>query len=71
MYYGIKNYINIVNGTETDIVKDENYDKHNLNNIIEWWKKKATNRYNNLKNENRLRKELEIWSPDAQIQIIR
>ena len=69
--YGIKNYINIVNGTETDIVKDENYDKHNLNNIIEWWKKKATNRYNNLKNENRLRKELEIWSPDAQIQIIR
>jgi hypothetical protein len=69
--YGIKNYINIVNGTETDIVKDENYDKHNLNNIIEWWKKKATNRYNNLKNENRLRKELEIWSQDAQIQIIR
>ena len=56
---------------KNEIVKDENYDKHNLNNIIEWWKNKATNRYNNLKNENRLRKELEIWSPTAQIQIIR
>ena len=69
--FGIKNYIDIVNGKTNEIVKDENYDKHNLNNIIEWWKNKATNRYNNLKNENRLRKELEIWSPTAQIQIIR
>jgi len=69
--YGIKNYIDIVNGKTNEIVKDENYDKHNLNNIIDWWKKKATNRYVNLKNDNRLRKELEIWSPTAQIQIIR
>ena len=69
--FGIKNYIDIVNGKTNEIIKDENYDKHNLNNIIEWWKNKATNRYNNLKNENRLRKELEIWSPTAQIQIIR
>ena len=66
-----KNYIDIVNGKQNEIIKDDNYDKHNLNNIVEWWKKKATNRYNNLKNENRLRRELEIWSPTAQIQIIR
>jgi hypothetical protein len=69
--YGIKNYIDIVNNKTTEIIKDDNYDKHNLNNIVEWWKKKATNRYNNLKNENRLRRELEIWSPSAQIEIIR
>ena len=69
--YGNKNYIDIVNGKTKEIIKDDNYDKFNLNNIIEWWKKKATNRYNNLKNDNRLRKELEIWSPNAQIQIIR
>ena len=69
--YGIKNYIDIVNGKETQIVKDENYDKFNINNIIGWWKKKATNRYNNLKNDNRLRRELEIWSPNAKIEIIR
>ena len=53
------------------MIRDDNYDKFNLNNIIEWWKKKATNRYNNLKSDNRMRKELEIWSPNAQIQIIR
>jgi hypothetical protein len=69
--YGIKNYIDIVNGKTKEIIKDDNYDKHDLNNIIEWWKKKATNRYNNLKNDNRLRKELEIWSPNAKIEIIR
>ena len=69
--YGIENYIDIVNGKQNEIIIDDNYDKHNLNNIVEWWKKKATNRYNNLKNENRLRRELEIWSPTAQIQIIR
>ena len=69
--YGIKNYIDIVNGKTKEIIKDDNYDKFNLNNIIEWWKKKATNRHNNLKNDNRLRKELEIWSPNAQIEIIR
>ena len=69
--YGIKNYIDIVNGKDTEIVKDENYDKYELNNVIEWWRKKATNRYNNCKNDNRLRKELEIWSPTAEIDIIR
>jgi hypothetical protein len=69
--YGIKNYINIVNGKEKEIIKDDNYEKHNLKNIIDWWKKKAVNRYNTLNKENRLRKELEIWTPEAEIQIIR
>jgi hypothetical protein len=69
--YGIKNYIDIVNGKTNELVKDENYDKFELNNIIEWWKKKASNRFNNLKTENKLRTELEIWSPDAVIDIIR
>jgi len=64
-------HIVIVNNKTKEIIKDDNYDKHNLNNIIEWWKKKATNRYNNLKNDNRLRRELEIWSPNAKIEIIR
>jgi hypothetical protein len=47
--FGIKNYVDIVNNKTIEIIKDENYDKHYLNNIIEWWKKKATSRYNNLK----------------------
>lgn len=69
--YGIKNFVDIVNGKTTEIIKDENYEKFELNNIINWWKKKATNRYNNLKQDNRLRRDLEIWTKDAKIDIIR
>lgn len=38
---------------------------------IEWWKKKATKRYNKLVENNNLRTELELWTPDANIDIIR
>jgi hypothetical protein len=38
---------------------------------IEWWKKKATKRYENLVSDGRLRTELEIWKPGANIDIIR
>lgn len=69
--YGIENYIDIVNGKTDKIIKAESYDKFELNNIIDWWRKKATTRYDNLKKEKRLRTELEIWSPDAVIDIIR
>ena len=69
--YGIENYIDIVNGKTDKIIKSESYDKFELNNIIDWWKKKATTRYENLKSEKRLRTELEIWSPNAVIDIIR
>ena len=71
--YGIENYIDIVNGKSKDIVKSDSYDKFNLNNIIDWWKKKATNRFENLKKDNRIRNELEIWTNNGNtdIQIIR
>jgi hypothetical protein len=69
--YGIKNYLDIVKGNTSDIIKGDNWDKFHLNNIIDWWKKKAENRYNKLKQENRLRTELEVWTPDAKIDIIR
>ena len=69
--YGIKNFREIVAGKEDKIVKDENYDKHNLNNLIDWWKKKATNRYESLKSENRLRTEIEVWTSGKVIDIIR
>jgi hypothetical protein len=39
--------------------------------VIDWWKKKATNRYETLKTEDRLRKEIEVWTGDKEIDIIR
>ncbi len=70
-HYGIKNYIDIVNGKSNVIVKDDTYDKFELNNIIEWWRNKAITRYETLKKENRIRNEIEIWTKNKDLQIIR
>ena len=69
--YGFGNFVDYINCKTDVLIKDENYDKHNLENIIAWWKVKATNRYETLKNENRLRTELEIWTTNSNIDIIR
>ena len=69
--YGIANYIDIVNGKTDKIVKAENYDRYNVDSIIEWWRKLAIKRYNKIKEEGRLRNDLEIWTKDSQIDIIR
>ena len=69
--YGYKNMTDYV-GMKTDtLVPGENYEKHNLANIVEWWKHKASNRYDTLKTEGRLKMELEIWTSGKDIQIIR
>jgi hypothetical protein len=70
--YGFKNYIEVVNGKETKLIPDpENYEKFHMKNIVEWWKKKATNRYETLKSEGRLRNDIEVWTGDKEIDIIR
>ncbi len=70
--YGFKNFIEVVNGTETELVPDpENYEKFHMKNIVEWWKKKASNRFETLKNDGRIRTEMEVWSGDKEIDIIR
>tara|TARA_Y100000593_G_scaffold95083_1_gene199331 strand:- start:924 stop:2033 length:1110 start_codon:yes stop_codon:yes gene_type:complete len=61
--YGISNYIDIVNGSTDKIIPSENYDKHTLDNVISWWKRKATTRYNTLRESDKLRTEQEVWDP--------
>ena len=48
-----------------------NYDKFYMENLIKWWKNKASKRYDSLKSEGKLRTELEVWSKDMDIDIIR
>ncbi len=69
--YGYKNMIDYVTCKTDKLLPGENYEKHNLSNIITWWKNKATNRYDTLKDEGRLRTELEVWTNNTDIQIIR
>jgi len=69
--YGIENYIDIVNGKTDKIVKAQNYDRYYDNELIEWWRKLATKRYYKLKEDGRLRNDLEVWTKDSKIDIIR
>ena len=69
--YGFKNSMDYVNCKSDILIPGENHEKHYLVNLIKWWKNKATNRYETLKSENRLRSELEVWTSGKDIQIIR
>lgn len=69
--YGFSNMRDYINCKTDMLIPGENYEKHNLVNLIEWWRKKAINRFDTLKSENRLRTELEVWTSGKDIQIIR
>ena len=69
--YGFSNTLDYVNNKTDNLIKGENYDKFELDNIVNWWKKKASNRFENLKADGRLRDELEVWTSGKHIDIIR
>jgi hypothetical protein len=69
--FGYNNTVDYMNCKTDKLLPGENYEKHRLSNIVEWWRNKAINRYETLKTENRLRTELEIWTSGKEIQIIR
>ena len=70
--YGYSNFADVVMGRTDKLIPDkENYDKFQLENIINWWKKKASNRYENLKAEGRIRSEIEVWTGEKELDIIR
>jgi len=70
--YGFQNFKDVVLGkTEKLIPNKENYDKFHLENIYKWWKNKATNRYESLKNNNRIRNDIEVWTLNKDLDIIR
>jgi hypothetical protein len=71
--YGYENAKDVLLGKTETLIKGPNYHKHDLENIISWWKRKATSRYNKLKEQNKVRNELEVWNKDTMntIDIIR
>jgi len=69
--YGYSNVREVILGEQDELLRGPNWDKFYLENIIAWWKKKATNRYEKLKREDRFRTKVELWTEDDDIQIIR
>ena len=65
----VKEYMNM----ETDVLrKKDNFDRYSFDGVVDWWRKKAVNRFETLKSDGRLRKELETWNMNAsEIDIIR
>ena len=71
--YGYSNTKDVLLGKTNTLIKADNYDRYELENITKWWKKLATKRYNNIVADGRIRKELEVWNQDSmnKIDIIR
>ena len=71
--YGYTNVRDILLGKTDKLIKGDNYDKFELENLIKWWKNKATKRYDKLKTDNKLRTENEVWNNQTmdKIDIIR
>ena len=69
--YGYANIREVLLGKDEKLVRGPNWDKFHLDNIISWWKRKATKRYENLHRDNRFRDKVELWTEDDDIQIIR
>lgn len=69
--YGYSNIREVILGEQKELLRGQNWDKFYLENIISWWKRKATKRYEKLKSDGRYRTRVELWTDKEQIQIIR
>jgi len=69
--YGFENVKEYFNLETDELKKKENYDRYSFNGVVEWWKNKASKRYESLKADGRLRTELEVWNINSDIDIIR
>lgn len=59
----VKEHIN--SDGEIPLREGQNFHKHNLDYMIEWWKGKSQKRYEKLKSEGRIRTDLEIYTLDS------
>ena len=69
--YGYQNVREVILGEQDKLIRGQNWDKFHLDSIISWWKRKAGKRYEKLKKEGRFRDQVELWTEDDNIQIIR
>ena len=70
--YGFANVREVLRGEETQLVENpQNFEKFYVEAVVDKWKKMASKRYTKLKSEGNLRTELEVWTKDMDIDIIR
>jgi len=69
--YGFDNVKEYLNMETDELRKKDNFDRYSFDGVVDWWRRKATNRFKTLKSDGRLRTELETWNCAADIDIIR
>ncbi len=69
--YGFDNVKEYLNMETNELRKKDNYDRYSFDSVVDWWRKKASNRFENLSKDGRLRTELETWNMNDDIDIIR
>ena len=70
--YGFQNVREVLLGEDKQLIENpQNFDKFYIDAVVKKWKKMATKRYNKLKECGSLRTELEVWTKDMDIDIIR
>ena len=70
--YGFDNVKEYLNMETDELHKKDNFDRYSFDGVVDWWRKKAVNRFETLKGDGRLRNELETWNMNADdIDIIR
>jgi hypothetical protein len=71
--YGYENTKDYIFGKTNTLVKKPNFDNYYFDNLVKWWKIKAQKRWENVKKDGRLRKDLEFWTVNNidKIDIIR
>jgi hypothetical protein len=64
--FGFDNVKEHVNSDgEIPLKEGQNFHKHELDYMFEWWKKKSQKRFNKLKEQNRVRTEMEIYTRES------
>jgi hypothetical protein len=69
--YGFDNVKEYMNMETNELRKKDNYDRYSFDGVVDWWRKKAVNRFETLNSDGRLRTELETWNMSDDIDIIR
>ena len=69
--YGFDNVKEYMNMETDELRKKDNYDRYSFDGVVDWWRKKAVNRFETLNSDGRLRTKLETWNMSDDIDIIR
>jgi len=59
----VKEHVN--SGGDIPLREGQNFHKHELEYMFEWWKKKAQKRYEKLRTEGRIRTEMEVYTEES------